>query len=38
MVKVFAANSTDQSFEERVRYRYVGNGFDLFDIQDAKIR
>lgn len=38
MVKIFGANGADQPFDEGMRKRYVGCGFNLLDIQDAKIR
>jgi hypothetical protein len=38
MVNIFTVNGHDQPFDERTRQRYVRNGFDLGDSQNAKIR
>ncbi len=37
-VKILAANSSDQPLDKGMRQRYARNGFDLFDIQNTKIR
>src|SRR5437867_3544269 len=37
VIQVFAANRSNQSFNERMRYRHVWHGFDFSDAQDSKV-
>ena len=37
-IEILAAQGTDQPFHKRMRYRYVGNRFNLVDIKYAQIR
>ena len=36
-IKIFAADSADQAFDERMRNRYVGHRLDLIDFKYAQV-
>jgi len=38
LVKEFSTNGADQTFDEGMRQRHVGNVFDLLNFKDAQIR
>jgi hypothetical protein len=38
MIKEFTAQDPDQSLDKRMPAGRIGNGFDLLNLQDAKIR
>lgn len=37
LLETLIANSTDNTFNKRMRWRYVRNNFDFNDIQDAQL-
>ena len=37
VIKVFATDRSDQSLNEWMRLRRIGDGLDLIDLKDAKI-
>ena len=38
VIKVFATDCSDQSLDEWMRLRRIGDGLDLIDLKDSKIR
>ena len=38
VIQEFAADRADQPLDEWMRERHIGNRFDLFDIEDTKVR
>ena len=38
VIKIFTANSSDESLNEGVRYRHIWNGLDLINIENPQVR
>ena len=38
VIKIFTANSSDESLNEGVRYRHIRNGLDLIYTKNSQVR